>query len=221
MNSTFKFISEHRTITVIEISHNFSTILALQWRHNGCDSVSNHQPYDCLLNRLLRRRSKKTSKLRVTGLCAGNLPVTIELPLQMTSNTENVSIWWRHHAARSVCICREHLLPIQSLSQYSICDGLAHAHTCPIYFSVIFVTITQNKIILDGRIYVFGIEWPSVITNLQHYWCRLACPINVLHPTPHRTPRTPLHALEYRPKYSLQVITRLSWCQTWDTTTRK
>ena len=43
----------------------------LLWRHNGCDSVSNHQPHHCLLNRLFRRRSKKTSKLRVTGLCAG------------------------------------------------------------------------------------------------------------------------------------------------------
>ena len=38
--------------------------------------VSNHQPRDCLLNRLFRRRSKKTSKLRVTGLCEGNSPVT-------------------------------------------------------------------------------------------------------------------------------------------------
>ena len=43
----------------------------LQWRHNGRDSVSNHQPHDFLFNRLFRRRSKKTSKLRVTGLCAG------------------------------------------------------------------------------------------------------------------------------------------------------
>ena len=34
---------------------------SLQWRHNGRDSVSNHQPHDCLLNRLFRRRSKKTS----------------------------------------------------------------------------------------------------------------------------------------------------------------
>ena len=49
--------------------------LSLQWRHNGCDSVSNHQPHECLLNRLFRRRSKKTSKFRVTGLCAGNSPV--------------------------------------------------------------------------------------------------------------------------------------------------
>ena len=31
----------------------------LRWRHNGRDSVSNHQPHDCLLNRLFRRRSKK------------------------------------------------------------------------------------------------------------------------------------------------------------------
>ena len=68
----------------------------LQWRHNERDSVSNHQPHDCLLNRLFRRRSKKTSKLRVTGLCAGNSPGTA----QMASYAENVSIWWRHHARR-------------------------------------------------------------------------------------------------------------------------
>ena len=43
-----------------------------------------------------RRRSKKTSKLRVTGLCEGNSPVTGEFPAQMASNAENVSIWWRH-----------------------------------------------------------------------------------------------------------------------------
>ena len=40
----------------------------LQWRHNGRDGVSDHQPHDCLLNRLFRRRSTKTSQLRVTGL---------------------------------------------------------------------------------------------------------------------------------------------------------
>ena len=68
-----------------------------RWRHNGRDGVSNHQPHDCLLNRLFGRRSKKTSKLRVTGLCAGNSPVTGEFPAQMASDAENVSIWWRHH----------------------------------------------------------------------------------------------------------------------------
>ena len=70
---------------------------ALRWRHNGHDGVSNHQPHDCLLNRLFRRRSKKTSKFRVTGHCAGNSPGTGEIPAQMASNAENVSIWWRLH----------------------------------------------------------------------------------------------------------------------------
>ena len=70
---------------------------SLQWRHNGRDSISNHQPHDCFINRLFRRRSKKTSKLRVTDLCAGNSPGTGEFPPQMASNAENVSIWWRHH----------------------------------------------------------------------------------------------------------------------------
>ena len=70
--------------------------LSLRWHHNGYDSVSNHQPHDCLLNRLFRRRSKKT-KLRVTGFCAGNSPGTGEFPAQMASNVENVSISWRHH----------------------------------------------------------------------------------------------------------------------------
>ena len=73
------------------------TFVTLQWRNNGRDSVSNHLPYDCLLNRLFRRRSTKTSKLRVTGLCAGNSPGIGEFPAQMTSDAENVSIWWRHH----------------------------------------------------------------------------------------------------------------------------
>ena len=75
----------------------------LRWRHTGRDSVSNHQPHDYLLNRLFRRRSKKTSKLRVIGLCAGNSPGT--------SDAENVSIWWRHHvfriSYRNKCITRK------------------------------------------------------------------------------------------------------------------
>ena len=65
--------------------------------YNGRDGVSNHQPHDCLLNRLFRRRSKKTPKLRVIGICAGNSPGTGEFRAQMTSNAENVSIWWRHN----------------------------------------------------------------------------------------------------------------------------
>ena len=73
-------------------------VIPLQWRHNGHNIVSNHRPRVCLLNRLFRRRSKKTSNIRVSGLCTGNSPVTGGFPAQIASNAENVSIWWRHHA---------------------------------------------------------------------------------------------------------------------------
>ena len=72
--------------TSLSIQLNACTFYTLRWRHNGRDNVFNHQPPG-LLNRLFRHRSKKTSKLRVTGLCVA----------QMASNAENVSIWWRHH----------------------------------------------------------------------------------------------------------------------------
>ena len=52
----------------------------LHWRHNDHDSVSNHQPHGCLLNRLFRRISKKSSKLHVTGLCVGNSPGPVNSP---------------------------------------------------------------------------------------------------------------------------------------------
>ena len=64
----------------------------------GHDGVSNYQPHHCLLNRLFGCRSRKASKLRVTGLCAGNSPGTGEFSALMASNAESVSIWWRHHA---------------------------------------------------------------------------------------------------------------------------
>ena len=79
-------------------------LVLLHWRENERVGVSDHQPHDCLLSCLFRRRSKKTSKLRVAGLCAGNSPLAGEFPAQMASNAENVPISWRHHATT-------HLLP--------------------------------------------------------------------------------------------------------------
>ena len=71
--------------------------ITLWWCHNERNGVSNHQPHDCLLKRLFRCRSKKTSKLHITGLCEGNPMVTDEFPAQRASNAENASIWWLHH----------------------------------------------------------------------------------------------------------------------------
>ena len=76
---------------------NWTIQISLKWRHIESDGVSNHRRLGCLLNRLFRCRSKKTSKLRVTGLCGGNQLVTGGFPSQRASNAENVSIWWRHH----------------------------------------------------------------------------------------------------------------------------
>ena len=64
-----------------------SRFCALQWRHNGRDGVSNHQPHDRLLNHLFKAQIKENIKALVTG----------EFPTQKASNAENVSIWWRHH----------------------------------------------------------------------------------------------------------------------------
>ena len=81
--------------TVVRVM--FECWISLQWRYNERDGVLNHQPPDCLLDRLFARRLKKTSKLRVTGLCEEDSPITGEFPAQRASNTANVSIWWRHH----------------------------------------------------------------------------------------------------------------------------
>ena len=65
------------------------TIWSLQWRHNERHGVSNHRHLACFFHLLFRQPSKKTSKLRVIGLCEGNPAVT--------SNAKNVSICWPHH----------------------------------------------------------------------------------------------------------------------------
>ena len=61
---------------------------SLHWRHIDHDGVSNHQPHGCLLNRLFRRRWKKTSKLRFTGLCVGNSPGPVNSPHKRASYAE-------------------------------------------------------------------------------------------------------------------------------------
>ena len=106
------------------------TYVALHWRHNDHDGVSNHQPHGCLLNRLFRRRSKKTSKLRVTGLCVGNSPVTGEFPAQRASYAENVSIWWRHHGLACQSDLRTH-----ELQSYKKIHAFSHADYDTLYMS--------------------------------------------------------------------------------------
>ena len=130
----------------------------LEWRHNGRDGVSNHQPHDCLLNRLFERRSKKTSKLRVTGLCAGNSLVTGEFPAQMASYAEKVSIWWRHHG--------KNLWHNRAMGRYNISIQICSR----------FVVLCLLLVICTMRIIVICLpiicRVASVTPRWSHYWPR-------------------------------------------------
>ena len=130
----------------------------LWWRHNGRDGVSNHQPHDCLLTSLFRRRSKKTSKLRVTGLCGGISPGTGEFPAQMASYAENVSIWWCHHGISSV-----------SLIYGMVCWGL-RIHD--MILSNLLITLMNPSMAFIGR----GFSYPckkfhELIENVDIFLC--------------------------------------------------
>ena len=61
------------------------TLWLARWRLKSPASRLFTQPFF-----LFRRRSKEQSKLRVTGLCAGNSPMIGEFPAQRASSTENV-----------------------------------------------------------------------------------------------------------------------------------
>ena len=131
----------------------------LQWRHNERDGVSNQQPHDCLLNRLFRRRSKKTSKLRVTGLCEGNSPVTCEFPAQRASNAKMFPLddVITHYTFHFLCLLTRYLAVSSSLSHVTsasisykiwhvINSGLSFAgrsdHTVPLFFILVLAIIS-------------------------------------------------------------------------------
>ena len=93
------YINARRPLLLLRCTYYSCTLTTLQCRHNGSGGISNHQSHYCLLNRVFRLRSKKTSKPRVTGLCAGNSPLTGKFPAQMASNAKNekFSIWWCYY----------------------------------------------------------------------------------------------------------------------------
>ena len=147
----------------------------------GRDGVSNHQPHDCLLNRLFRHRSKKTSKLRVIGLCVGNSPGTDEFPAQMASNAENVSISWRHHASNIYWFTPRETSKLDKHNSLAIQlrKSRLHEHswnfsilqiTCKLYFAFIHLSVplleytaSYGQIIFDdGANYYFNLMYPSM-----------------------------------------------------------
>ena len=135
--------------------------IALQWRHNGHDGVSNHQPHNCLLNSLFRRRSKKTSKRCVTGHCAGNSPVAGEFPAQRASNAGSVSIWWRHHyilyieVLLSVSSKELSMHPCRFQCQLTACRPMSKTH----WYEFSSYLATGSKGELQGSRSVWNPSW--------------------------------------------------------------
>ena len=117
----------------------------LQWCHNERDGVSNHRRLDSLLNRLFGGWSKKTSKLRATGLCEDNPPVTGRFPSQRASNAENISICWHHH---------------ENPNSISTVHGDALA---PI--STRQSTSTEVQCWLHGYMFSMNFIWPALISK--------------------------------------------------------
>ena len=127
--------------------------ISLQWRNNE-RGVSNHQPRDYLLNRLFRRRSMKTSKLRVTGFCEGNSPATGEFRAHRASNAANVSIWWCPHVSKT---CFSHFCCIIS---YSPC--LLHIHVV----QRVQLIISSKKLLICHRTHLKHMHEHIGICNL-------------------------------------------------------
>ena len=110
------------------------------------------------LNRLFRCRSKKTSKLRVTGLCVGNSPMTGEFPAQRYRNAENASIWWRHYALQSrpivmfnLRIARESLPKWCFIFHYSL-----FGYTSICFVQRFHIVYHRNVMMCDQNVAKFG-----------------------------------------------------------------
>ena len=119
----------------LEIQGPPGEIYPLQWRHNELNGVSDYQPRDCLLNRLFRCRSKKTLKLRVTGLCKGihrwlvnfphKGPVTRKMfpfddVIMPSTICQWVAITWKNDEVPDYCPSNDHQVtyPVLVFSRY-------------------------------------------------------------------------------------------------------
>ena len=96
-----RYIASRKPTSLVLRYHLVISTSALQWRHNERDGVPNRRRIHCLLNCWLRRKSKKTSKLRVTGLCAGNLPGTGEFLHKRPVNY----LTWKFFSFDDVIMC--------------------------------------------------------------------------------------------------------------------
>ena len=95
---------------------------------------------------------KKTSKLRVTGLCGG-IHRTGEFPAQRTINAENASIWWRHHVSDDCPGIRESnrtdIGGLLSIIHYKLASWIVYLSVfhlrCQTFKSRLFIAINMQS----------------------------------------------------------------------------
>ena len=123
--------------------------ITLQWRHNGCKSISNHQPQDWCTD---QRKHQSSASL---AFVQGNSLVTSEFPAQMASNREIISIWWHHHDGL-----------INILDLLSSCSKLF----CLIY-SVIRMFYSMSVTTVSGKHFIQSdVIFPSVSFQSFRVW---------------------------------------------------
>ena len=110
-----------------------------------------------------RRRPKKASKLRVTGLCVGNSPVTGEFPAQRASNAENVSIWWRHHGMTERFVV---VIKLPFIFQWRLCGS----RDCVINFQALLCCHVEARLVCTDQLW----SWLLLQDVLAPTW-RQAC----------------------------------------------
>ena len=144
-----------RRLWVFSVCHYSGKIVPLQWRHNEPDDVSNHQHQDCLRNRLIRRRSKKTSRLPVTGPLWGEFTGDRWIPrtkgrlggkcfhLMTSSLYARDDI--RYGCVSSRYVRHHHHLTLTSVSWFSsVKDTTAIRHNCLFSHACQIITICYN-----------------------------------------------------------------------------
>ena len=151
-----------------------SVFASLQWCHNEPDGVSNHRPHDCLLNHLFRRKSKKTSMLRVTGLCEGNSPVTGEFPAQRASNADFFPIDDVIMCGLTVIVSMIHTLCIffQSIKQSYFVGNFSDQHS----FFFRYERLRVEHIYANP-----GIHWENNCWDRNVMMCQKLCQFYSVH----------------------------------------
>ena len=125
-----------------------------------CHGVLNYWQPQCLFNRLFRRTSKKTSKIRVNGPFQGNPQVAGGSPSQMVSNAENVSMSWRLHVKiNHICAhaqtYRRHVMVAMDqswLTRWWLNEMVVVLHFGPISLIKIIAFALKNEVTIDSYV---------------------------------------------------------------------